>query len=72
MIAGGAGGKFDPGFLDRRSVKAEVYLQEFHNVESAFDGLVPESKLKELDSGYPIVVRVDDWSFQHLLGYCNG
>lgn len=61
MIAGGAPPKSKP----------ELFMQSWEDLENTLDGYIPLRKMKELDEGYSVTIRIPDWDFRHMLGYCR-
>lgn len=50
--------------------KTHLFLQSWENVVETFEDLIPAEAMKALEEGYRVTVRIDDWTFRHMLGYC--
>lgn len=47
-----------------------VFGQEGGPAQELLDEIPPRRR-KEVEEGYPVVVRMDDWTFRHLCGWCS-
>ena len=59
-IKNGAPKKFD----------GSIFMQSLEDLENAFSDEIPERQMKAIQDGYNVTVRMDEWSFRHMLGYC--
>ena len=48
-----------------------VYFQGWEDLESTLSSLVPARVMNELNEGYPVTCRMDDWTVRQLFGYSN-
>ena len=69
MIENGAGGPGCTQWLKPDDVVAEIYLQEFSDVESELGDYIGRRNLEYLNQGYPIDIKVPKWDFRQMLGY---
>lgn len=70
MIDGGAGGKHDKSHANEDEVEAELFMQGWEDLQETLGDYIPDKKLKDLEEGYKITIRIDEWDFRHMLGYC--